>query len=147
MLTRYSDTHKTYELVHVDTNKISFSRDVVVDEDAGLLLTIYLLILSLGPSSCVYWDIVFILSIIHLCVRVDRYMVVHYLVVKYIVLRMYLLIMNMINLALSIILPHFSWSHFLNIFFIMYINKLKLCVEYTFYIKKMLKCKKKQCIS
>ena len=35
MLTGYSDTHKAYRLVDVDTDKVSFSRDVVVDEEVG----------------------------------------------------------------------------------------------------------------
>jgi hypothetical protein len=35
MLTGYSDTHKAYRLVDVDTNMVSFSRDVVVDEEVG----------------------------------------------------------------------------------------------------------------
>jgi len=29
----YSDTHKAYRLVDVDTDKVSLSRDVVVDEE------------------------------------------------------------------------------------------------------------------
>jgi hypothetical protein len=33
MLTGYNDTHKAYRLVDVDTDKVSFSRDVVVDEE------------------------------------------------------------------------------------------------------------------
>jgi transposase InsO family protein len=35
MLTWYSDTHKAYRLVDVDIDKVSFSRDVVVDEKVG----------------------------------------------------------------------------------------------------------------
>jgi hypothetical protein len=35
MLTGYSDTHKAYRLVDVDTNKVGFSRDVVGDEEVG----------------------------------------------------------------------------------------------------------------
>jgi hypothetical protein len=35
MLIGYSDTHKAYRLVDVDTDKMSFSRDVVVDEEVG----------------------------------------------------------------------------------------------------------------
>jgi hypothetical protein len=35
MLTGYSDTHKAYILVDVDTDKVSFNRDVVVDEEVG----------------------------------------------------------------------------------------------------------------
>ena len=35
MLTGYNDTHKAYRLVDVDTDKVSFSRDVVVDEEVG----------------------------------------------------------------------------------------------------------------
>jgi hypothetical protein len=35
MITGYNDTHKAYRLVDVDTNKVSFSRDVVVDEEVG----------------------------------------------------------------------------------------------------------------
>ena len=31
MMTGYIDTHKDYRLVDTDTNKLSFSRDVVVD--------------------------------------------------------------------------------------------------------------------
>jgi hypothetical protein len=39
MLTGYIDTHKAYILVDVDTYKVSFSRDVVVDEEVGLFHT------------------------------------------------------------------------------------------------------------
>jgi hypothetical protein len=35
MLAGYSDTHKAYRLVDVDTDKVRFSRDVVVDEEVG----------------------------------------------------------------------------------------------------------------
>ena len=35
MITGYNDTHKAYRLVDTDTNKVSFSRDVVVDEEVG----------------------------------------------------------------------------------------------------------------
>jgi hypothetical protein len=35
MLTGYNDTHKAYRLVDVDIDKVSFSRDVVVDEEVG----------------------------------------------------------------------------------------------------------------
>jgi hypothetical protein len=35
MITRYNDNHKAYRLVEIDTNKVSFSRDVVVDEEVG----------------------------------------------------------------------------------------------------------------
>jgi hypothetical protein len=35
ILTGYNDTHKAYRLVDVDTDKVSFSRDVVVDEEVG----------------------------------------------------------------------------------------------------------------
>ena len=34
MIIRYNDTHKAYKLVDIDTNKVSFSRDVV-DEEVG----------------------------------------------------------------------------------------------------------------
>ena len=36
MLTSYSDTNKAYKLVDADSHKVSFSRDVVVDENARL---------------------------------------------------------------------------------------------------------------
>jgi hypothetical protein len=32
MIKGYSDNHKTYRLVDIDTNKVSFSRDVVYEE-------------------------------------------------------------------------------------------------------------------
>jgi hypothetical protein len=35
MLTGYSDTHKAYILVDVDTDKVIFSRHVVVNEEVG----------------------------------------------------------------------------------------------------------------
>jgi hypothetical protein len=35
ILIGYNDTHKSYRLVYVDTDKVSFSRDVVVDEEVG----------------------------------------------------------------------------------------------------------------
>jgi hypothetical protein len=35
MITRYNNNHKAYRLVDVDTNQLRFSRDVVVDEEAG----------------------------------------------------------------------------------------------------------------
>ena len=35
MLTGYNDTHKAYRLVDVDTDKVSFSKDVVVAEEVG----------------------------------------------------------------------------------------------------------------
>jgi hypothetical protein len=35
MLTGYNDTHNAYRLVDVDTDKVKFSRDVVVDEEVG----------------------------------------------------------------------------------------------------------------
>jgi hypothetical protein len=35
ILTGYSDTHKPYRLVDVDTDKMSFSRDVVDEEEVG----------------------------------------------------------------------------------------------------------------
>eukprot|EP01018_Ginkgo_biloba_P038757 Gb_28556 [translate_table: standard] len=35
ILTRYSDSDKAYRLVDIQTNKVSFSRDVVVDEETG----------------------------------------------------------------------------------------------------------------
>eukprot|EP00253_Pinus_taeda_P002198 PITA_02198 len=36
MMTRYSDHHKAYRLIDIDTGHLSFSRDVVFDEDKGL---------------------------------------------------------------------------------------------------------------
>ena len=33
MIKRYNNTHKAYRLVDTNTNKVSFSRDVVVDEE------------------------------------------------------------------------------------------------------------------
>jgi len=38
MVTSYSDNHKAYRLVDIDTNKVIFSRDVV-DEEVGPLHT------------------------------------------------------------------------------------------------------------
>jgi hypothetical protein len=35
MITGYNDNHKSYRLVDIDTNKVRFSRDVVVDEEVG----------------------------------------------------------------------------------------------------------------
>ena len=35
MITGYNDTHKVYRWVDINTNKVSFSRDVVVDEEVG----------------------------------------------------------------------------------------------------------------
>jgi hypothetical protein len=35
----YNENHKSYRLVDIDTNKVSFSRDVVVDEEFGPLHT------------------------------------------------------------------------------------------------------------
>jgi hypothetical protein len=35
MLTGYNDTHKSYRLVDVDTDKVRFSRDVFIDEEVG----------------------------------------------------------------------------------------------------------------
>jgi hypothetical protein len=35
MLIGHSDTHNAYRLVDVDIDKVSFSRDVVVDEEVG----------------------------------------------------------------------------------------------------------------
>jgi hypothetical protein len=39
MLTGYNDTHKAYRLVDVDTDKVRFSIDFVVDEEVGPLHT------------------------------------------------------------------------------------------------------------
>ena len=36
MLTGYNNNHKAYRLVDVNANLVSFSRDVVVDEEAQL---------------------------------------------------------------------------------------------------------------
>jgi hypothetical protein len=35
MITGYNDSHKAYRLVDVDTNQLSFNRDVIVDEEVG----------------------------------------------------------------------------------------------------------------
>ena len=35
MITWYNDTHKAYKLVDPNTDKVSFNRDVVVDEEVG----------------------------------------------------------------------------------------------------------------
>jgi hypothetical protein len=35
MIIGYNENHKTYKVVDIDTNKMSFSRDVVVDEEVG----------------------------------------------------------------------------------------------------------------
>ena len=35
MITRYNDIHKAYRLVDIELNKVSFNRDVVVDEEVG----------------------------------------------------------------------------------------------------------------
>jgi hypothetical protein len=35
MFTEYDDTHKAYRLVDTNTDKVSFSRAVVVDEEVG----------------------------------------------------------------------------------------------------------------
>jgi hypothetical protein len=35
MITWYNDNHKSYILVYIDTNKVSYSRDVFVDEEVG----------------------------------------------------------------------------------------------------------------
>jgi hypothetical protein len=35
MITGYNNSHKAYRLVDVDTNQLSFSKDVIVDEEVG----------------------------------------------------------------------------------------------------------------
>jgi len=39
MMTGYSDHHKAYRLIDIATGRLSFSRDVVFDEDRGLFLS------------------------------------------------------------------------------------------------------------
>jgi hypothetical protein len=57
MITRYNDNHKAYKLVGIDTNKVSFSREIVVDEEVGPFHTILVFKITEHPmvdkDSCV----------------------------------------------------------------------------------------------
>lgn len=49
MFMGYSDNHKAYRLIDVDTNRLIFDRDVVFDEEVGIF-ELSSLVFSLGDQ-------------------------------------------------------------------------------------------------